>query len=82
MADRLADGDRNGQRGKALANIGVDFRFRTCRAREVHVDLAEMDALGVLIELSAAGAATDRLNLGHLRDQSLGHETQPVRLSQ
>jgi hypothetical protein len=41
-----------------------------------------MDALGVLIELGAAGAATDRLDLGHLRDQSLGHETQPVRLDQ
>src|SRR6266516_2658234 len=82
MADRLADGDRNGQRGKALANIDVDFRFRTCRAREVHIDLAEMNALGVLIEFGAAGAATDRLDLGHLRDQPLGHETQPVRLGQ
>src|SRR5262249_3889304 len=59
MADGLADSDRNGQRGKVLANIAINFRFRTRRAREVNVNLAEMHALGVLIELCATGPATD-----------------------
>ena len=78
MADRLADGDRNRQHGQPLANVGVDLRLRAGRAREVDVDLAVMDALGVLVELGAAGAAPDRFDLRHLREQALGDEPEPM----
>ena len=71
-----------GSTDKLLADVRVDLRLRARRAREVDVDLAVVDALGMLVELGAAGAAADRFDLRHLREQPLGQQAEPVRLGQ
>ena len=80
MADRLTDRDRNRQHRELLADVRIDFGLRSCRAREVHIDFAEIDALGMLVEFGAAGAAPDRFHFGNLRKQTLGDEAEPMRL--
>jgi len=66
VADRLPDRDRNRQHRELLADVGIDFGLRSRRASEVHIDFAEIDSLGMLIEFGAAGAATDRFHFGNL----------------
>ena len=41
-----------------------------------------MHALGVLVELSSAGAASHRCDFGHVHEKPLGNEPQPVGFSQ
>ena len=41
---------------------------------EIDLDVGGMDALGVLVELGAAGAPAHRLDLRHVQDQPLGDE--------
>ena len=60
VADRLADVDAAGQHTEARADIGQIACLPRSDACESDVDLGGMHALGMLIELGAAGAAADR----------------------
>ena len=62
VRDRLADIDRHRQHRQPRADVGVDLFLRTRRADEVDVELAEVHAFGMLVELGAAGAAADAIS--------------------
>jgi hypothetical protein len=66
MADRLADAGSDRQAGQALPDVGNDLLAAAFRRLQVHVHLGVMHALGMFVELGAAGAAADLGHLGHL----------------
>ena len=49
---------------------------------EIDIDLAEMNALGMLVELGAAGAAADRRDFRHVHQKTFGDQPEPVGLAQ
>ena len=56
VGDGLADTDGRRQQGEMGANIREDFVAGARGRPEIHVDLAEVNALGVLVELRPPGA--------------------------
>ena len=67
VRDGLADIERDRQHGKARAHIGDNDILAAAPLLQVDLDLRGVDAFGMLIELGAAGAPANGLDLGHLR---------------
>ena len=83
VRDRLADGDATtGSTRELGADVGEHLLLAALRAGQIDVDLGVVDALGVLIELGAAGAPAEALHLGNLHDQPLGDGAEAVGLGQ
>ena len=61
VRDRLADVDAGRQHGEPRADVGQHLLAAALRSLQVDVELAVVDALGMLVELGAARAAADRL---------------------
>ena len=78
MRDRLADVDRHRQNAELFADLGEDHVLASPRRVEIDFDLRGMDALGMFVEFGAAGAASDRFDLGNLQQQLLGDQADAV----
>ena len=81
VRDRLADVQHRRQHAEALAEVGEDGLLRPA-GLQVDVDLGRVDALGMLVHLGPAGAASDRRHLGHLADEAFGDEAEAVALGE
>ncbi len=82
MRDRLPDGDACRQHGQARADVGQHLFAAARRLAQVDIELAVVDALGVLVELGAAGAAADRAHLRHVGDNLLGEAADAIGFGQ
>ncbi len=80
VGNRLADGDDGGKYAQSLADVGENGFAGAIRLREVHVEFAIVDALGMLVELGPAGPAADGLHLGNLHYNFLGEAPDAVGL--
>ena len=83
VRDRLPDVERHRQHGKPRAHIGDDRVLAARRRSSRSTSISRgVHALGMLIELGAAGAPADGLDLGHLEDELLGDQADAVRTRQ
>ena len=79
VRDRLPHFNRCRQVGQTRADVRPDFVHRAGQLSgglDAHVQLADMDAFGVLIQLSAPTASTHMNNFRHLLDQNFGLASQ------
>src|SRR5260370_17427232 len=81
VGDRLADADRGRQDAEPSADVGEDLLTPARRGLEIDVDLAEMDALGVLVEFRPSGATADRSDLRDIHQKALGNQAEPIGLA-
>ena len=61
VGDGLADGDARREHGQPLADVGEHLFAAALRCSQVDIELAVVDAFGMLVELGAPGAAADRV---------------------
>ena len=78
VRDRLADADARRQRRQPRADLGENLLAAAFGRAQIDVELAVVHALGVLVELGAAGAPADRADLGHLGDELLGEAADAI----
>ena len=82
VGDRLADGDvhpRHGSQSTRAAPARNSSFERSCIV-ETNVDLRRLDALGVLVQLGAPGAAGGGLHFGERQQDLLDQLSEPVRI--
>jgi hypothetical protein len=82
VRDGLSYTDGCRQHRKACAYL-TEYLIAGARGRlEIDIDLAEMNALRVLVEFRPSGAAADRRNLGYLHQKTFGNQPEAVGLVQ
>ena len=72
VRDRLADIHRDRKNGKPPPDLGGDGVALASAGLQADLQIGGMDPFGMLVELGAARAATDLVDLGDLHQQALG----------
>src|SRR5262249_5895073 len=81
MGDGLANADRGPQDAEPRTDVGKHLLTRGGRGLEIDIDLAEMDALSVLVEFGPSGATADRSNLRNIHQKTLGNQAESIGLA-